>query len=320
MAYHARKMQTILVLLLITLFSPLPLLGSPAAEPDGLRGLRIGIMPAVDSVPLIVADAEGYFAEEGLEVELEVFRSQLNREAALQAGSIDATVSDLVNAIRSWENGADYRVLTATDGHFSLVVGPSSGIADAAEWPEEPNSVATGLLEDSIIYYTAVRMMQKAGRNPETLKIVPTLQIPVRVELLLAGDLEAAVLPEPVTRLATAGGARVVFDSSSLSWTPGVVIATGRALREKPRELEALLRAYDRGVAAVNQNPDRYRQTIVEAAALPPATTGTMVLPTYRAAAVPRDEQVADVAEWMASEGLIEAFPTHEDIVAEPPF
>jgi NitT/TauT family transport system substrate-binding protein len=229
-------------------------------------------------------------------------------------------VSDLVNAIRAWDNGADYRVLTSTQGLFSLVTGPSSGITDPLGWPEQPERVSTGLLEDSIIYYTAVRMMQQAGLDPETLEIVPTLQIPVRVELLLSGDLEAAVLPEPVTRLATAGGARVVLDSSSLSWTPGVVIATGLALRQKPRELEAFLRAYDRGVAAVNQDPDRYRGEVVEKAALPPATMETMVLPTYLPAAVPRTEQVADVAEWMLSESLIEGLPRHQDIVAESPF
>ncbi len=309
-----------MVRLLFLLFFALPLAASPGAESSALNPLRIGIMPAVDSVPIIVADVEGYFADEGLDVELELFRSQLNREAALQAGNIDATVSDLVNAVRSWDNGADYRVLTSTQGLFSLVTGPAAGITDAAGWPGQPESVTTGLLEDSIIYYTAVRMMQKAGLDPESLKIIPTLQIPVRVELLLAGDLEAAVLPEPVTRLATAGGARVVLDSSSLSWTPGVVIATGRALREKPRELEAFLRAYNRGVAAVNQDPDGYRSAIVETAALPPATTGTMVLPTYLPVAVPREEQVADVARWMLSEGLIERLPGQEDIVAEAPF
>lgn len=309
-----------MVRVLLFLLLALPLAASPEAELSALSPLRIGIMPAVDAVPIIVADAEGFFADEGLDVELEVFRSQLNREAALQAGSIDATVSDLVNAIRSWHNGADYRVLTATQGLFSLVVAPSSGISGSAGWPGRPDSVTTGLLEDSIIYYTAVRMMQKAGLDPETLRIVPTLQIPIRVELLLAGDLEAAVLPEPVTRLATAGGARVVLDSTSLSWTPGIVIATGRALREKPRELEAFLRAYDRGVAAVNRDPDRYRAGIVETAALPPGTRTAMVLPAYLPAAVPRDEQVADVAEWMFSKGLIERLPKHEDIVAEAPF
>lgn len=280
-------MRTILIILFIALPLSVPLEASPEAESAGLATLRIGIMPAVDSAPLIVAEAEGFFADEGLEVELAVFRSQLNREAALQAGSIDATVSDLVNAIRAWDNGADYRVVTATQGIFSLVVSPSSGIADAGEWPGLPRRVATGLLEDSIIYYTAVRMMEEAGLDPATIEIVPTLQIPLRVELLLAGELEAAVLPEPVTRLATAKGGRIIVDSTLLSWTPGIVIATGTALREKPRELEALLRAYNRGVVAINRNPDSYRSVIVEGAALPPQTTTTMALPTYLPVAVP---------------------------------
>ena len=277
-------------------------------------------MPAVDSAPIIVAQSRGYFAEEGLDVEVELFRSQLNREAALQAESIDGTVSDMVNALRAWDSGADYRILTLTQGIFSLIVAPDSTIQDRDSWPELPRSVPTALLEDSIIYYTATRMMEAVALDPETLEIVPTLQIPLRVELLLAGELAAAVLPEPVTRLATAGGARVIVDSRVLPWTPGVVLVTGASLREKPRELEAFLRAYDRAVAELNRNPDAFREAIVAGAALPPATRTAMQLPEYQEASPPQEDQIRDVALWMQARGLLSTLPAREELVAEAPF
>lgn len=304
---------------------------SGSAETDGsvegdalvarpLQPLVIGLMPAVDSIPLIVAEAEGYFADEGLDVTLEVFRDQLYREAALQAGTIDGTVSDLVNAIRSWANGADYQVVASTQGVFSIVTSANSGISTADEWPDAPDTVETGLIDDSIINYTAERMLQAAGLDPTRLKIIPTSQIPVRMEMVAAGELEAAVLPEPVTRMAVAAGATELLGTDVLDWTPGVLLATGRALREKPAELEALLRAYDRAVAAVNADPDAYRDVIVRRAAFPPPTAATMRIPTYRRAEPPTADQIADVASWMVDRRLVEALPTFEQIAERRPF
>ncbi|MFP4377094.1 MAG: ABC transporter substrate-binding protein, partial [Spirochaetales bacterium] len=77
---------------------------SPSSDEldSALAPLTVGIMPAVDSIPIIVAQEAGFFADEGLTVTIELFRDQLYREASLQSNRIDATVSDLVNAIRSW--------------------------------------------------------------------------------------------------------------------------------------------------------------------------------------------------------------------------
>jgi NitT/TauT family transport system substrate-binding protein len=319
-----RHRTTLLALLMIAGYTALPASGAVEStgqsELPALQPLTIGLMPAVDSIPLIVAEVEGFFSDEGIDVTLEVFRDQLYREAALQANTVDATVSDLVNAIRSWANGADYRVLSSTQGGFSVVTSPDSAIRSLREWPVAPETVRTGLLEDSIINYTARRMLSAGGADPSRIEIVPTLQIPVRMEMLVAGELEAAVLPEPVTRMAVAAGANEIVSSDVLDWTPGVLLATGTALREKPAELEALLRAYDRAVVAVNDTPDSYRDVVVARAALPPPTAATMRIPRYRPAAVPTDEQVADVARWMHDRGLIAELPSHEEIVRQRPF
>jgi NitT/TauT family transport system substrate-binding protein len=281
-----------------------------------LEPITVGIMPAVDSIPIIVAQEAGFFADEGLAVTIELFRDQLYREASLQSNRIDATVSDLVNAIRSWENGADYRVLTLTQGRFSLLTSSASMVDSIAAWPDEER-LETGAIEDSVIFYTAVRMLEEVGADPGRMEIVPTLQIPVRLELLNAGELEAAILPEPVARIAVGAGANEIVDSTVLDWTAGIVIATGAAIDQKREELEAFLRAYNRGVAAFNENPDAYLEAVVATAGFPPPTATTMQVPEFMPAAVPTDAQVADVAEWMLERGLIERVPAQQEIVEE---
>ncbi len=289
---------------------------APPGSRAELQPLVIGIMPAADSVPLIVAEAEGYFAHEGLDVTLELFRDQVYREAALQANTIDATITDLVNALRSWESGADYRVLTATQGIFSFVTAPASAVRAPEDWPTAPRTLRTGLLEDSIIFYVTQRMLEQMDLDLERIEVVPTTQIPVRLEALVANHLDAAVLPEPVTRMAVAGGAHEFLSTDEVfDWTPGVLLATGTALSRKPGELEALLRAYDRAVTAVNEDPARYRPIIVERAGFPAPTTRTMRLPVYRPATLPTPSQVADVASWMIDRGLLVTAPRYNEIV-----
>lgn len=310
--------RRILILLVVILILAAPLPATGTAEGDAtaeLQPLVIGMMPAVDSIPLIVAQSEGYFSDEGLDVTLELFRDQLYREASLQSERIDATISDLVNAIRSWSNGADYRALVNTQGLFALLTAPGSEVDSLDQWPADGEAVKTGVIEDSVIFYTAERMLAAAGADPRQIEIIPTLQIPVRLELLLADELEAAVLPEPVARLAEGRGANAIVDSSILAETAGILIATGSAIEEKREELTALLRAYDRAVAAVNADPDAYRQTIVEVAGFPPPVAGTMRIPTFLPAAVPSRALVADVGAWMLERGLITEVPEHEEIV-----
>lgn len=290
---------------------------APASDSIDLQPLTVGIMPAVDSGPLIVALSEGYFADEGLEVSLQLFRDQLYREAALQSGAIDAAVTDLVNAIRLWDNGAGSRVITSTQGVFSIVAGPGSGISSSSDWPELPDRVQTGSLEDSIINYVALRMLEHLGLEPQTLTVVPVLQIPLRVEMVVADQLDAVVLPEPVTRLATAGGAREILRSDILDWTPGVVLATEAALADKPAELAALVRGYDRAVAALSSTPDAYRTAIAEYAGFPPQVVDAMIVPRYLPATVPTSEQIADVAGWMIGRGMLQEVPQANQIVAD---
>ncbi|MFW5685029.1 MAG: ABC transporter substrate-binding protein [Spirochaetota bacterium] len=196
---------------------------------------------------------------------------------------------------------------------------PDSGLEQLDDWPEAPDTVETGMLADSIVNYAATRMLEAVSLDPSRVEIVPTTQIPVRMEMVAAGELEAAVLPEPVTRMAVGSGAHELVSTDVLDRTPGVLIVTGRAVEEKGTALDALLRAYNRAVEAVNADPDSYRSLIVERLAFPPPTAATMRIPTYRSAAPPTQEQVADVGSWMRDRGLVDSLPPHRDIVVPEP-
>lgn len=284
-----------------------PLAAAPA--------LRVGLMPALNSAPLVVADRAGYFADEGIEVELELFTSQLNRETALQAGRIDGTVSDLINAIQAWARGFPVRVTSASQGVFSLLAAPDAGPATLDAWKAAGRTVSTGLLENSTVYYVAERALERAGIEARTIALVPVAQVPARAELLLAGRLEAAVLPEPLAALAVLRGARRLADSADDDAASGVILFRQRVILERGDELRAFYRAYDRAAAALNADPAAWRATVVAACQFPAETEAVLRFPRYRPAYLPGEEDVRDVASWMAGHGLITSAPAWADIV-----
>jgi NitT/TauT family transport system substrate-binding protein len=278
--------------------------------------LKVGLMPAYNSIPLVVADRKGLFAAEGVRVELVPFSSQLNRETALQAGSIDGTVSDMINAIQSWSHGFGAKVTSVTEGSFSLLSSPQSSLRKVSDWQERgADKVRTGLLENSIVYYVTERMLQSDGTDTSLIELVPILQLPARLEMLLAGKIEAACLPEPLATIAAARGAHRISDTDAMGTTPGVLLFSGRALSSKQREIASFYRAYDKAVTETNANGEAYRDAIVAECEFPPAVTGLMKIPRFRRSFVPAVSQVEDVARWMKEKGLVTSVPRYDEVV-----
>ena len=110
------------------LFLPLLFLtaGCGGGSKQELGTLKIGLMPDTDSVPFIIAQEKGYFAEEGLNVELHSFKSAMDRDSALQSGNLDGAVSDLLAVAFAKDGGFDVKVTSMTDGSYKLVAAPGT--------------------------------------------------------------------------------------------------------------------------------------------------------------------------------------------------
>jgi NitT/TauT family transport system substrate-binding protein len=279
--------------------------------------LVIGLMPAVNSAPLIVAEHLGAFARRELRVQLELFQDQLQREAALQTGRLDGSISDLINAVSARSGGFQIRVVSVTDGVFALLGSPGGPVGSIEDWRAPSiRAVRTGLLETSIVSYLTEKMLLASGADPGKVELVSVLQLPARLELLLAGRLDAACLPEPVASAAVLRGARLIADSRSLASTPGVLVFTEKALKEKAGSVAALLDAYDEAVEALNRTPDAFRSLLVTRLGFPETVRGTFLLPRFRRAGLPTPQEAADVMSWMRSHRLLREEVPYSSVVA----
>ncbi len=277
--------------------------------------LKVGLMPAYNSIPLIVAEKGGFFSACGVRVQLVPFSSQLNRETALQTSSIDGTISDMINAIQAWSHGFGSRVTSVSEGSFCLLSAPGSRLLSMEDLRRPGGPVKTGLLENSIVYYVTERMLESAGADPGRIQLVPIVALPARLEMLLAGKVEAACLPEPLATMAGARGAHRLADTEQMGTTPGVILFSKKALADKSREIAGFYRAYDRAVDEVNAHGELYRSAIVAGCEFPPAVKDLMRIPRFRRSFTPGPDLVSDVARWMKEKGLVQSVPLYDEIV-----
>ncbi|MCR5439490.1 MAG: ABC transporter substrate-binding protein [Selenomonas sp.] len=281
---------------------------------QNLQPITIGLMPDTDSVPFIIAQEKGYFKEEGLDVNLQQYKSAMDRDSALQSGNLDGAVSDMLAVAFAKSGGFDVKVTSFTDGSYKLIASKESGIKDVKGLAGKDVSVS----RNTIIEYVTDQILAKENMDGDSINKVIIPQIPTRLEMLQNGKLAAATLPEPMASIAVHNGCKYVTGSDELGINPGVIMFTAKATDSKKAEIQAMYRAYNKAVAYLNQaDRSEYIDLVIEKGGFPPAAKDALKLPKYHEAALPKESDVMDCLSWLKSKNLISESYSYKDIVLD---
>jgi len=308
MKSNIKTYSIVLVLAALMLFSLSACKGSAkAAQP-----LNIGILPDVDSIPLVIAQQNGYFAKEGANIVLERFKSAAERDAALQAGKIDGAVSDVLAAAFAAEGGFEVKITSLTNGSYKLLVGKDSGINSFKDL--KGKSVA--ISKNTIIEYATDVMLDENSVSPNDINKMVIPQIPVRLEMLQAGKVDAATLPEPLASSAVKAGARLLNSSDKLGINPGILLFTKKAADTRTADIKAFYKAYNRAVEYLNtQKTSSYIDILIKEAGFPEDVRDVITLPAYTKASLPTEKDFDSVLKWLGSRSLVKKSHTYKDLV-----
>ena len=273
-----------------------------AAAPQGPE-LKVGVFLDSDSLPLLVAESEGRFAAQGVNVKLVAFQNPVERDAAFQAGAVDGVVSDLLAAALAAQSGFDVRVTSLTDGRYGIVAAPSSTAACVKDLAGKSIGIST----NSIIQYAADSFYTAAGLSPIQMKAVAVPKMPVRLELVLSGQLDAACLPEPLLTAAVGRGAKLLAKSDDLGLKAGIMLFSKKSLDAKLPQIQAFYRAYAAAAAAINADNGKYRPFLVEKVSFPASVKDSYIFVNYKLPRLPEIADVEKVIVWMKSRGILKA-------------
>lgn len=280
--------------------------------------LRIAVLPILDTLPLYVAEAEGYFAQHGVAVDLVPAASAAERDQLLQAGQVDGVITDLVALALYNREAPDvvavrYAMVATPDfAQFRILAAAQSGLAR----PADLRGVSLGVSEGTVIEYVTTRLLQAEGLAEGDIVPLAVPKIADRMALLSAGELKAATLPEPLASLAMQQGAVVIVDDARRPEFSCSLFAFRRATVEaQPEAISNFLAAIGQAGAAINADKARWSTLLTEKQIVPPALGGAYTLPDYPAAAVPTEAQFDDVLAWLAATGRLAALPSYSDVV-----
>lgn len=216
--------MSILVLLISTLFisgcvsqpSSIQEEGAPTEEevmaatdvmPD-LGTIKVGYIPILGHVHFFLAQELGYFAEQGLNVELQSFRTGTDMIAPLSLGQLDVGSGEsgpaLFNAINQ---DLDVRVVSGAasqpEDHgavpllvrYDLIESGKVSDVSALSGRKVAVNVERGMAE-----YLLAKALEKANLTVDNVEIV-TLPFPDMPQALANAAVDAAILPHPLAAI-----------------------------------------------------------------------------------------------------------------------
>jgi NitT/TauT family transport system substrate-binding protein len=267
------------------------------------------------------AQENGFYKEEGLDVELEALPVETNAVRATAAGDADATGPGAASTIKAIRGGAKLKIVANFWGSDYLIVAKND-IADLKALEGRTMAVSA---PGAAVHTYSVMMMTKRGVDPGQVQWVGAGSSASRTQALIGGRVDAAIISSTFAAVAMAHGKyRIVADSSDdlpdWCWTFEVVHRD--LLEKRPEAAQGLVNAYSRAVRWMYANPDQalaISQTI-----LPDVPKDALSLTIHRLIAKKIVRQAGDVrrsaydgvAHWLVEQGEIDATVDYATAVA----
>ena len=235
---------------------------------------QVAIMNAVHDLPVLVARDEGFFKDEGLDIEFvttpgmaQVTTSHLVKFDSIFDRPLDSVYNDggidqyrmcewgimkrAVEANREGLRGRKIVALGASMSKFALVVAPDSKFYE----PEMLKDKEIAVTPNNGSHFTTLKMME-GFLTPEHVRTTHAGSMQKRLEAVHQGKVAAASVMEPWISVAQKQGLRILIESHSTRSE-----AAGDDLDGKT--LAAMFRAQARAVKALEKDPTPYTHYLV---------------------------------------------------------
>jgi NitT/TauT family transport system substrate-binding protein len=285
----------------------LPMAAMPARANDGVR---VVLIPVVDTLPMFVAVDQGFFAHHGVDVSIISVANQGIVMSALVSGSAEIANEVASTMLQGREAGIDSVILWDAASfpypqplHVGIVARTGSGIAAARDLVGRKVAVV-GI---NGFHHTLVkRWLEEKRVDPARINFVE-VPFPQMMDVLRAGTVDAAVSIDPFYNRILANNVGFVFDNFVATVPDGALIdfyATQRGWAAAHGDIIARMRAgLADAIAFIKSNDAGARESLASSSKQPPEVVAHTTLPDYKIDV--RAEQVEFWIELAKHQGLI---------------
>jgi NitT/TauT family transport system substrate-binding protein len=275
--------------------------------------IRVSTIPIIDTAPLQVGIAKGFFAAEGLEVDTTPTAGGAAGLPALAAGQVQITFSNIISVVLGAKQGLGFEVIAAgsntgdkTPDLGALIAKKGSAIKTGKDLEGKRIAVNT---RNNIIWLYARAWVQATGGNPDAVTYLE-VPFPQMVDAVKGDRVDAAFVVEPFLSAGVASNA-----VSIIGWPYNTVqkripvsqyVATKTYIEQNPAVIERWVRAYNKAVDWTNQNQgsEEWTKIISGYTRLAPEQIRALSLPPYEKTVDPASIDM--VVEQMRKHKMIE--------------
>ena len=279
--------------------------------------LKIAVLPIIDTIPLYVADSEDLFEEVGLNIEFIPVSSAPELSQMVASGQADGMITDALTVAFFDKEEIKLQIVRYAQipseerAHFFILSAKDSGIASA----DDLKGVEIAISEGTIIEYVNDRLLEKEGFSADEIATIAVPKIPERMALLASGEIQAAVLPDPLASIALSQGATIVLDDSkSPEYGASVYAFSTDVIEEHPEAIYAFIETIDFAVELIEIAPEEYKSVLADNNLIPPPMLDDYVIPPFPMGIFSETEWL-DTLAWAQAEGLLIVSIPYEDAV-----
>jgi taurine transport system substrate-binding protein len=244
------RRTAVLLLALLALAPP----SLPARAQDARIKVTMGWQPTMNGARFFIAEAEGLFADAGLEINPVKFTAGPPFFAAFQSGSIDVGFLGFQPAVTAVAQGIAIKIVAVENeagGAEGLVARHDSGIGRLADLRGKKVATRRG----SSAHTALLTGLHRAGLKEADIHLID-LDVTALLPAFRKGDIEAAWYWEPWMGLLKREGGHVVATDRDIGLPVGIVWAARARWLEGNREaMQRLLRVLDKAALRIRDEP-----------------------------------------------------------------
>lgn len=288
--------------------------GSSSSSPVEVS---VGTMQTEDFLPGWAAERDGLFGKAAA-VKVVPFQSAQELSAALTSGDIDMAMTDPQVSASLTAGGTEVRLqwvtlgATPEQGRFGIQVGPDSKAQSAADL----KGASIGVGSNTVPEYVMDKLLEAAGISEGDFKKEEVKKLPVRFQMMASGQTDAAALPASLLALGEAQGCRTVADDTKGdNLSQSVMVARAEFIEgANGKDAVAAVKAgWDAAAKAINDDPEAYRDLLVEKTNLADPLKKSYPISQYPVDVQPTDAMVQPQLDWMLKKGYLKQALTFDE-------
>ena len=257
-------------------------------DSDGMQTVTVGVIPIVDVAPIFLGEEQGFFADQGIELDTTFADGGAAVVPGVAANEFDFGFSNVTSLLIAQGAGLEMKMVSngvastgEPDNDFGAVmVNEGSSIEDASDLEGMTVSVNT---QNNIGDTTIRESIRQAGGDPSDVEFTE-IAFPDAPAQLEAGNVDAAWVVEPFKSIIEDDGGRAIADNyvdAADDLTVAVYFAAEHMIESDPDLVDSFVTAMDQSLEYAEENPDDVRDVIGDYTDISEELREDMILPSW---------------------------------------